>query len=27
MTVPITTGATMVARKSAVGAWTLYRVN
>jgi hypothetical protein len=27
MTVPITTGATMVARKSDVGAWTLYRVN
>ena len=27
MTVPVTTGATMVARKSAAGAWTLYRVN
>lgn len=27
MTVPVTTGATMVARKSDVGAWTLYRVN
>ena len=26
MTVPVTTGATMVARKSAAGAWTLYRV-
>lgn len=26
MTIPVTTGATMVARKSAVGAWTLYRV-
>ena len=26
MTVPITTGAMMVARKSAAGAWTLYRV-
>lgn len=26
MTIPITTGATLVARKSAVGAWTLYRV-
>lgn len=27
MTIPVTTGATMVARKSATGAWTLYRVN
>jgi hypothetical protein len=27
MTIPVTTGATMVARKSAAGAWTLYRVN
>lgn len=27
MTVPVTTGATMVARKSDVGAWALYRVN
>ena len=26
MTIPITTGAQFVARKSAVGAWTLYRV-
>ncbi len=26
MTIPVTTGAQMVARKSAVGAWTLYRV-
>jgi hypothetical protein len=26
MTVPITTGAQFVARKSAAGAWTLYRV-
>ena len=26
MVVPITTGATMIARKSAAGAWTLYRV-
>jgi hypothetical protein len=26
MTIPITTGASMVARKSAAGAWTLYRV-
>lgn len=26
MTVPVTTGATFVARKSAAGAWTLYRV-
>lgn len=26
MTIPITTGAQMVARKSAAGAWTLYRV-
>jgi hypothetical protein len=26
MVVPITTGASMVARKSAAGAWTLYRV-
>jgi len=27
MTIPVTTGATMIARKSDVGAWTLYRVN
>ena len=27
MTIPVTTGATLVARKSAAGAWTLYRVN
>jgi hypothetical protein len=27
MTVPVTTGATMIARKSDVGTWTLYRVN
>ena len=27
MTVPVTTGATMIARKSDIGAWTLYRVN
>jgi hypothetical protein len=27
MTVPVTTGATMIARKSDTGAWTLYRVN
>ncbi len=27
MTIPVTTGAMMVARKSAAGAWTLYRVN
>jgi len=27
MTIPVTTGATMLARKSAAGAWTLYRVN
>ena len=27
MTIPITTGATLIARKSAAGAWTLYRVN
>jgi len=27
MTIPVITGATMVARKSATGAWTLYRVN
>ena len=27
MTVPVTTGATMIARKSDVGAWTLFRVN
>lgn len=27
MTIPVTTGATFVARKSAAGAWTLYRVN
>jgi hypothetical protein len=26
MTIPVTTGASMVARKSAAGAWTLYRV-
>lgn len=26
MTIPVTTGATMVARKSGNGAWTLYRV-
>ena len=26
MTIPVTTGATLVARKSAVGAWVLYRV-
>lgn len=26
MVIPVTTGATMVARKSAAGAWTLYRV-
>jgi hypothetical protein len=26
MTVPVTTGAQFVARKSAAGAWTLYRV-
>lgn len=26
MTIPVTTGAAMVARKSAAGAWTLYRV-
>lgn len=26
MTIPVTTGATMVARKSDVGTWTLYRV-
>jgi hypothetical protein len=26
MVVPITTGATLLARKSAAGAWTLYRV-
>jgi hypothetical protein len=26
MTIPITTGASMVARKSGEGAWTLYRV-
>lgn len=26
MTIPVTTGAEMVARKSAAGAWTLYRV-
>lgn len=26
MTIPVTTGAHMVARKSAVGAWVLYRV-
>ena len=27
MTIPVTTGAMMIARKSAAGAWTLYRVN
>jgi len=27
MTIPVTTGATMVARKSDTGAWALYRVN
>ena len=27
MTIPVTTGATMLARKSAEGAWTLYRVS
>jgi hypothetical protein len=26
MTIPITTGASLLARKSAAGAWTLYRV-
>jgi hypothetical protein len=26
MTIPVTTGATFIARKSAAGAWTLYRV-
>ncbi|MFZ9960134.1 MAG: hypothetical protein ACO3GP_07060 [Candidatus Limnocylindrus sp.] len=26
MTIPVTTGAMLIARKSAVGAWTLYRV-
>ena len=26
MTIPVTTGATLVARKSAAGAWVLYRV-
>jgi hypothetical protein len=26
MVVPVTTGATLLARKSAAGAWTLYRV-
>jgi hypothetical protein len=26
MTIPVTTGAQFVARKSAAGAWTLYRV-
>jgi len=26
MTIPVTTGAAMIARKSDVGAWTLYRV-
>jgi hypothetical protein len=26
MTIPVTTGAMFIARKSAVGAWTLYRV-
>ena len=27
MTIPVTTGASFVARKSAAGAWTLYRVS
>jgi len=27
MTIPVTTGAAFVARKSAAGAWTLYRVS
>jgi len=27
MTIPVTTGAAMLARKSAEGAWTLYRVS
>lgn len=27
MTIPVTTGATLIARKSAAGAWTLYRVS
>ena len=27
MTIPITTGATFVARKTGTGTWTLYRVN
>ena len=27
MTIPITTGATLVARKTGTGTWTLYRVN
>jgi len=27
MTIPVTTGATMLARKSAEGAWTLYRMS
>ena len=26
MTIPVTTGALLIARKSAAGAWTLYRV-
>ena len=26
MTIPVTTGAMLIARKSAAGAWTLYRV-
>jgi hypothetical protein len=26
MTIPVTTGATLIARKSGAGAWTLYRV-
>lgn len=26
MTIPVTTGAALIARKSAAGAWTLYRV-
>ena len=27
MTIPVTTGALLIARKSAAGAWTLYRVS
>lgn len=27
MTIPVTTGATLIARKTAAGAWTLYRVS